>query len=562
MKLSIKKKILLSFAITFTLGLLILVGLSIRIEIQNQKESIQKELKLGVSSLRLFISIEEGNFFIKEGKLWKGEKEILGLDKTLIKMKKNLGMEFSVYIEDIRYATTLTNSNGESLVGKKCSEIAKEKVLERAEVLFFQTLYEGEDFYLYVEPILDANNKVIGMLKSGLRSKIENKELISIILIYLGVFGLLLFLGGFTLYKVLQRLFRPVEQIKEVILKVSEGDLQIDIVELESNDEIRNIFDSLNLLALNLSGILTSIKYYSEEIGGQSIKLKENSENLKLNSSVESKIVTETSNSLTEMFASMKEIISNLQTNNESISNMTNTLNKLETSGQEISMIMKELSNSANYSNQKVLSGNESIQEAISSIEIVKNKTSQITEFVTIITEISDLTNLLSLNASIEAARAGESGRGFAVVATEITKLASKTIQSVKEVKLIISEVLKSVNQAVEKVESSSQKLDEISEVVLEIDNKVNKVAYKIHEQDTNTSSILDSSKLLTKFSSSVLENIVELEKVTHSIESNMDFINDAASQNNESSKELFELSNSLKEESLGLTQIVGSFKL
>ena len=82
-----------------------------------------------------------------------------------------------------------------------------------------------------------------------------------------------------------------------------------------------------------------------------------------------------------------------------------------------------------------------SVEQAITRISSLENKSNQISNISIIITDIAAQTNLLALNAAIEAARPGEHGKGFSVVAEELRKLAEQSHQSAIEIKELISKV-------------------------------------------------------------------------------------------------------------------------
>src|SRR4030081_4054953 len=69
-------------------------------------------------------------------------------------------------------------------------------------------------------------------------------------------------------------------------------------------------------------------------------------------------------------------------------------------------------------------------------------------------------TTLRALNAAGEAARAGEQGRGFAVVATEVRSLAGRSATAAKEIKGLIQDSVRKVNEGSALVTQSGQTLD------------------------------------------------------------------------------------------------------
>lgn len=194
---------------------------------------------------------------------------------------------------------------------------------------------------------------------------------------------------------------------------------------------------------------------------------------------------------------------SGMSNTKEMIDNLTDILNGLDSSQEQLEKNAFDVINSSDTSLNLVKESIGSIKEILkmidslnavvseSSVKIkeLKSLSGKIEEFAEVISNISNKTNILSLNASIEAARAGEHGRGFAVVASEVRNLASRSAKSSKEITDTIAQVQLSVSETVDamttvynKAVAQKEKADEVEQVL----HKVVDAAYTANEVARN----------------------------------------------------------------------------
>jgi len=143
---------------------------------------------------------------------------------------------------------------------------------------------------------------------------------------------------------------------------------------------------------------------------------------------------------------------------------------------------------------------NEAKDEAVESDKVVQNAVSAMTEIeessrhistiIGVIDDIAFQTNLLALNAGVEAARAGEAGLGFAVVASEVRALAQRSSEAAMEIKTLIGDSSKQVEQGVELVGKAGTALNSIVDRVGHISQLVSEIAVGSSEQSTGLAEI------------------------------------------------------------------------
>ncbi|GEP63285.1 hypothetical protein CBE01nite_10530 [Clostridium beijerinckii] len=149
------------------------------------------------------------------------------------------------------------------------------------------------------------------------------------------------------------------------------------------------------------------------------------------------------------------------------------------------------------------------------SIGMLKLKSNNINQIVSVITEIADQTNLLALNASIEAARAGKEGKGFTVVATEVRKLADRSFKSAYEIKNIVSEINMEIDSTETIINSTEDKLNLQLESVKNVNSAFNNIDHCIIECTNQYSAVKDSMDKLEQLKNSIIDDITNIAAIS-----------------------------------------------
>ena len=166
------------------------------------------------------------------------------------------------------------------------------------------------------------------------------------------------------------------------------------------------------------------------------------------------------------------------------------SLEETASSMEEMTQTVRQNADNAGQANQLALAardqaeqGGQVVGKAVQAMSGINDSARKIADIISVIDEIAFQTNLLALNAAVEAARAGEQGRGFAVVASEVRSLAGRSATAAKEIKDLIQDSVKKVEDGSHLVTQSGHTLEQIVHSVKKVSDIVAEIAAASREQ-------------------------------------------------------------------------------
>ena len=265
--------------------------------------------------------------------------------------------------------------------------------------------------------------------------------------------ALLIVLGVGGLW-VATSIVNPLNHVVDTAERVARGDLNGELV-VTGRDEVARVLTAMQTMVEQLRNIVDNVMRSTDQVGTSAEEIAQESADLSQRTEEQAAALEETAASMEELTATVK--------------------NSADNAGQA-----NQLAGAACVQAEQ---GGQVVERTVAAMAAIRQSSRRIADIIGVIDEIAFQTNLLALNAAVEAARAGEQGRGFAVVAGEVRKLAQRSADAAKEIKMLITDSVAKVEDGGRLVEQSGQTLREIVGAVKKVSNIVAEIAAATREQ-------------------------------------------------------------------------------
>ncbi|MGF9910247.1 methyl-accepting chemotaxis protein [Brevibacillus porteri] len=240
------------------------------------------------------------------------------------------------------------------------------------------------------------------------------------------------------LYVYVRRIINPIKEAQQKMTAFSEGDL-LQTMQVQSNDEIRQLADSFNRMSEQIRTIIGKIQYVIADVKQVADHVGKGSRH---SHAMQTEVVSVTERLAQEMDNQQEQIEEiNLTMNEitEEMSRITNSMEEAILQSQESREQNAMAAASMNTLKQNMHSISEDMKASIQAMSSMRESMGDINEMLGLISAISKRTKLLSFNARIEASRAGQAGIGFSVVADEIRLLSDQTEEASARIQQVIA---------------------------------------------------------------------------------------------------------------------------
>ena len=377
------------------------------------------------------------------------------------------------------------------------------------------------------------------------------------------VLGILLFslLSMLVFHYLLKTTMKIINDISHVAEKVSQGQINIEPIEIKNMDEFGTMGTAINHMTENLRNLVKKIAQATEQVAAASEEL--------MASAHQSAQTTE------EIATKIYEVAAGSDNQVHIVNEASSIIEGIYSRIQQTAINANSVADIAAGASEAGQDGAQAVETAVLQMESIEKRVSasaeiiiklgagskEIGQIVDTIAGIAGQTNLLALNAAIEAARAGEQGRGFAVVAEEVRKLAEQSQEATKQIATLIADIQGDTEKAVlamtvgkNEVQIGAEVVDTAGKTFREIVILVNRVSMQMR----------DMSKVIQQMASEsaeVVSSVQDIDKISKKTADYTQSVSAGAEEQTASMEEIAASSQSLAKLAQELQMAVSKFE-
>ncbi|RTZ17630.1 methyl-accepting chemotaxis protein [Vibrio aquaticus] len=422
------------------------------------------------------------------------------------------------------------SSKAQSSLSRLYGQVSSE-LLNKSGFNMIETDYEGQRVFVASTYIPTMNWFVVGVVPVNEVFADLNAVAKQMLITTIVVAGLFIFMGIFLANSIAS----PIRAIAERFSLLGKGDGDLSQrIEIKNRDEIGQLSEGFNGFIEKIHQSMKEVAETSSALQSAADGVSNKAHTTHDNSQIQRDQTIQVVTAINQMGATISEIASNAATAAETAA---------EASGN--TQVGQDVVNKAKDAISRLASDIENTGQVV---EQLASTTQDIGSILSVIRDISEQTNLLALNAAIEAARAGDQGRGFAVVADEVRNLASRTASSTEEIQKMINQLQSDAKDAVTAMEAGKAVTSEGVSASDEAVQVLITISERIHDISDRNTQVATATE--------------EQSTVVHTINNNIEEINAVNEETTGTAEELAAASAELKELSVRLDRMVGSFKL